>query len=126
MPIFDVKIAANGRTWLTVEANLVDGTYKRVSPTDGTVFDQDIPVLVYEDVCGKPGEEKKTQIKFRAAYDWPESNVGEGTVQDSTVWYRVLEMPTCENNLVGKFQIQDTTTADESCCKNCQANSSFI
>ncbi|GAA4649312.1 hypothetical protein GCM10023116_15860 [Kistimonas scapharcae] len=107
---FEVKIAANGRNYLTVVANLKEGTFSRVSPTDGTRFDQVIPTLDYDKICNS--EDGPMNIKFVAAYDWPESDVGGG-YQDSTVWYRVLEMPTCENNLTTKLQIQDHQVGDD-------------
>lgn len=104
----NVYIASRGRSWLTVEFDLINGTAQRVDPSDGLNFQAIVPTLDYEQLCGGDGASISREVGH---WDWPDSSVG-GT-QDSTVHYRVLNLPTCENGLKGKIQIEDTTKSSD-------------
>ncbi len=100
----DVYVAAKGRVWLTVEFDLKNGTWKTVSPSDGDYYRAQIPTVDFDSVCK---DADVTYSEFAAAWDWTGHDI-PGPI-DSTVWYRSLQNPTCENGLVGKVQIQDTS-----------------
>ena len=106
--VADVFVAGLGRTWLTVEFDLKNGTGHTLDPTDGIAFSMNIPTVKFEDVCTGANNYKTDLV---GSWDWIEHGLG-GTV-DSTVHYRVLEFPTCDNNLIGKVQIQDTSTSSD-------------
>ncbi|PXF29821.1 conjugal transfer protein TraN [Pokkaliibacter plantistimulans] len=103
-----VYVAAKGRTWLTVEFDLTKGTWKTVDPTDGEYSVATIPKLDQVAICGESGSINKTQLV--GAWDWIDSGI-EGDV-DSSVYYQVNQIPSCENGLIGVVQIQDTTESD--------------
>lgn len=102
---FDVYVAAKGEVWLTVEFDLTQGWWKTVSPTDGLAFNAIIPHIDYDAVCSS--DSKASQTDHLGTWDWV-SNGLSGKF-DSTVYYRVLQKPTCDNGLVGRVQIQDTS-----------------
>lgn len=104
----DVFFAAKGRTWLTVEFELTKGTWKTVAPTDGIQFSGQVPKLEYDSVCSEKGI---SYSEYVAAWDWIDHGI-PGT-PDSTVMYRDLQAPSCENGLVGRVQIQDSTKDDD-------------
>lgn len=106
--IVDVYVAGRGRVWLTVEFDLKTGSWKTINPTDGIAWNANIPVLDYNEVC-QGG--KFSYTDFVGAWDWIHHGLG-GKI-DSTVWYRSLENPSCENGLVGVVQIQDTKTGSD-------------
>lgn len=101
---FHIYVAAPGRTWLTVEFDLKNGSHKRIGPSDGDTYRANVPTIDYDAVCANS---LVSEGKVLGTWDWVAHGFG-GSV-DTTVWYRVLEVPSCENGLVGKVQIQDTT-----------------
>lgn len=104
----DVFFAAKGRTTLTVEFDLTKGTWKTIKPTDGIQFEGEAPQLEYDKVCSSGSV---SYSEFVAAWDWIDHNI-PGT-PDSTVYYRDLQAPSCDNGLVGRVQIEDSTVDDD-------------
>lgn len=99
----DVFVGSKGREWVTITFDLVNGTWRKVSPSDGDYVRAQIPKVDYGAVCDDP---EASYTQFVAAWDWTGHGI-PGPV-DSTVWYRSLQHPTCDNGLKGKIQIQDT------------------
>ena len=104
----NVYVAGQGRTWLTVEFDLTKGTWKTISPSDGTRYTAQIPKLDFDQICG--GDVVVTDTRPVGAWDWSGHGFGR---PDSSVWYRFLENPSCSNGLVGKVQIQDTSSSSD-------------
>jgi len=101
--VIDVYIAAPGYSYLTIDFDLKTGTWQAVSPTDHPSQYAIVPVVDYDALC----VQNKTIGRLAGAWDWTGSPFPAPT--DSTVWYRVLQEPTCDNQLVGRIQIEDTT-----------------
>lgn len=104
----NVFIAADGRTWLTVRFNLRTGSWSTIAPTDGEQSTARIPRIDYNAICGDSVASKTDLV---GSWDW--TSHGLPGKPDSTVNYRVKQMPTCENNLVGIVQIEDTKHTDD-------------
>lgn len=99
----DVFVAAKGEEWLTVEFDLKAGSWKTIAPTDGHQFTGKVPTVDYNSICNKDYKASVTDLV--GAKDW----LGHGLSGsfDSTVSYRAVQSPSCDNDLVGVVQIQD-------------------
>lgn len=106
---FDIFVAAKGEVWLTVEFDLKSGTWKTVAPTDGHQFSGKVPSVDYSSICNNDykASVKASVTDYIGARDW----LGHGLSGsfDSTIYYRSLQSPSCDNGLVGVVQIQDTS-----------------
>lgn len=105
--VTDVYIAGRGRDVITVRFDLKDGSFERIAPTDSVEFNQKIPKLDYQKVCGEAINSKGDLV---GAWDWVDHGLG---MTDSTVNYNVLQMPDCNNGLVGIAQVADTKSDSE-------------
>lgn len=103
---FEVKVASKGLTWLTVDFDLKNGTHNIIQPSDGHSFVAQIPTLDFDELCANS---IVSEGKTIGIWDW--ANHGIPGPIDSTVIYRVLSYPTCENGLKGVVQIQDTSVS---------------
>lgn len=104
----EVHVAAQGREILTVEFDLTKGEWNTVAPTDGVRFAGKVPKVDFDEVCENS---KASGTEFVAGWDWVDHGL-PGPV-DTTVWYRSLQEPTCNNGLTGKVQIEDKQSGDD-------------
>lgn len=106
--VTEVFIASQGRNYITMEVDLKNGTWEVVYPSDGDQKVAQIPKLDFNEICSGG---KAYRTDFVGVWDW----VGHGIPGriDSSVAYNVLETPTCDNGLVGKLQIRDTTSSSD-------------
>ncbi|MBY5939010.1 MULTISPECIES: hypothetical protein [Marinobacter] len=100
----DVRIAAQGRVYLTIEFDFKDGSWRKVSPTDGGNVQAIVPTLDHGEICGNG-----LSVAASSFHQWTGATGMWGNY-DTTVHFRVLQEPSCANNLVGRVQIQDTTS----------------
>lgn len=105
---FDVKVAAKGREVLTVKFDLKNGSYQTIAPTDGDYFNAEIPIINYDEMCK---DYKASEARHIGTWDWTGSGI-PGSF-DSTVTYKVLQPPLCENNLEGIVQITDRQSGSD-------------
>jgi len=96
------KFAANGRDIATAEFDFVAGTWRQISPSDGTVFNGSVTKINYSDFCGTV----KSQIDNAGIGFWAENGLG-GAV-DTTIVQKLLVAPTCANGLKATVQLVDT------------------
>ncbi|MDK8465876.1 hypothetical protein [Marinobacter sp. SS13-12] len=100
---FDVKIASQGRNYVTIEFDLKTGTWSKSSPSDGTNLQAIVPTLDYDDLCVTKG------VSISAAgYSLWSGATGMWGNFDTTVSFSILQAPTCLNDMVGRVKIQDT------------------
>lgn len=106
---FDVYIGAPGRNSLTVRFDLKNGSWQHVAPTDGDQRTAVVPTVSYNSVC------RDNYVASRGvllnAYDW--TGHGYPGAVDTSVNYNVIQHPSCDNDLVGVVQIQDTDISDD-------------
>lgn len=101
------NVAANGRDVLTAEFDFVAGTWKTISPSDGSRFNGTATKINYEEFCGdSPG-----QIDFMGIGVW--SGHGLGGMLDTTITQNVTMHPSCENGLKARVKIQDTKSESD-------------
>lgn len=74
---------------------------------DGTEFTAVIPTLDYAQVCSGSG----AVVKTAGTWDWPEAPV-KGEL-DTSSCTKVVQEPSCKNNLVGKIEIIDNCSSGE-------------
>jgi len=106
----EVKVGAYMKDQATFRVDLTTGAWATIAPTDangGEEFVAEVPVLDYAEVCGG----KVTTVEHLATYAWADAPVS-GDLDPSTD-YRVLQTPTCENGLVGIFQLDDQGSGEE-------------
>ncbi|MFP3488343.1 hypothetical protein R0K20_12005, partial [Staphylococcus sp. SIMBA_130] len=96
--------AAQGRVYLTIEFDFKDGSWRKVSPTDGGNVQAIVPTLDHGEICGNG-----LSVAASSFHQWTGATGMWGNY-DTTVHFRVLQEPSCANNLVGRVQIQDTTS----------------
>lgn len=96
------RFAANGRDIATAELDFVSGTWKTISPSDGTLFNGSVSKANYKEYC----TDKVSQIDSMGIGLWPEH--GLGGILDTSINQRIIQAPTCENGLKAIIQIQDT------------------
>lgn len=104
----NIYVASQGRTWITVQFDLKDGSWRHIHPSDGEIKIAKIPVVDFSAMCQ---DAINTNTKLIGSWDWPDHGIPGQT--DSTVIYRVIENPTCHNGLVGTVQIQDSREDDD-------------
>jgi conjugal transfer mating pair stabilization protein TraN len=92
--------------------DLRTGGWTTIAPTDaeaGVEFVAQVPAIDYAAVClGGKG----TTVQLLGTFAWPEAPVS-GDKFDPSTDYNVLQMPSCENGLVGVFQLDDTGSGEE-------------
>lgn len=99
-----VYAAARGRTWLTMQYNLGTGEWQQIAPSDGAAFHAQAQATSYDYYC----VQNDTTVEYTSAVFWNEgrTHVGGSSI-DRSVRRRVLQIPTCENDLTAIVQIQD-------------------
>lgn len=95
-------IAANGRNVVTAEFDFVAGTWRTISPSDGTRFNGSVTKINYAEVCG----DKPSQIDSAGVGFW--SGHGVGGELDTSIVQKVLTAPSCANGLKATVQLTDT------------------
>lgn len=99
-----VKVAGKGGEWLTVQFDLARGTWKTIAPTDGVQSAGSVEKVDMTEKCAVAGSDPLVARKTH----WHDNPISSDI--DTSVGYRVLELPTCGNGMVGVVQIQDTST----------------
>lgn len=103
-----VSIGAIGVVYNAIEFDLQTGSYRRISPSDTLSYTASVPILDYEDVCLQ-GEDYVFELE--SASPWYGSGFESGSHHvDTTVYYKVLQKPSCANGLVGRVMVEDTNT----------------
>lgn len=99
-----VKLGSKGRDFFTAKVDLAAGTWIELAPSDGIAKVVHIKPVDLDKVCSV----YDTSINYKGVTHWGSapSFVGGGPL-DTTVWYRVLQHPTCKNKLQGIYQIED-------------------
>jgi len=97
-----VLIGAYVPSTATFRVDLKNGTWVNTDGDGGKNYAAQIPTLDYDLVCSGDGPR---ELEVAQRYDWPEAPV-QGDF-DSSSDYNVLQKPTCENDLVGIFQLRD-------------------
>lgn len=103
-----VKVASKGKTWLTVEFDLANNTWKTISPSDGTKTTAILEPVNMAEKCAVSNSQSITTVKTY----WS-GNPISGPV-DTSAYFRVLEKPSCSNGMKGVVQVQDTKTSNDS------------
>jgi hypothetical protein len=100
---FDIKIAAQGKNYVTIEFDLKTGSWEKISPTDGSNVQAIVPTLDYNDLCVSKG----VSISASGYALWSGATGMWGNF-DTSVSFSVLQEPTCLNDMIGRVKIQDT------------------
>lgn len=107
LPPYDEEIHAKfGITWgenLTVEVDFKSGTSKPISsspPMSYVEYADDITKLEYNLICNAGAK-----IEYIGVGPWWDMPIGGNT--DDSIGFEVIQAPTCENRLIGKFKVWD-------------------
>lgn len=108
--LVSVRVASKGREYLTIQVDFRSGTWQAIEPSDGITRNMLLSALDGSAYCG----DSETTISFNGLSHWYQSPsyVGGGPY-DNTVNHRVLQHPTCENGMVGIFQVQDKSAGSD-------------
>lgn len=103
--IVSVAIAGKGRAWLTMQVNMIDGTWSIQSPSDGDLFHGQSEAVDYDYYC----KQNTTTVTIQNVTSWNRGlyHVG-GERVDTSIITRVLQTPNCDNNFTAILQIEDT------------------
>lgn len=104
-----ISIGGIGQDYNAIEFDLKDGTYQPISPSDTSQVNADIPVLDYAEICGSG---KNLAFTLNSAEPWFGSGFEDSNSVDASVFYKVLQAPSCANGLVGRVMVEDTDKDD--------------
>lgn len=96
---FDVKTAGEA-SWMTVQFDLKAGTYTLLNPSNPIDRYVEIPKVDFDAVC-KSGN----TVTYDGYVRWDDPPLPG--ITDRSVYYRILQEPSCENGLIGIVQSED-------------------
>lgn len=104
------RIASKGRDWVTMQVDFSQGSWQVIAPSDGIAHGALLTNFDGTQYCGA----YETTIGFNGISHWTGAPgyVGGGPYDD-TVRQRVLQHPSCNNGMVGIFQVEDRSKGSD-------------
>lgn len=106
----NVNLGSKGRNYFTAEVNFLTGEWNPISPSDGNTKVAIFDLVSNQEAC----VENTLTIVYNGVSPWSgaPSRVGGGPL-DTTVIFRELQRPSCENGFIGRYQIEDRTKGSD-------------